>query len=42
MAVVVYSALLSFIGSIKTGLIWSAFILRQSNSVEDMANVCDL
>lgn len=35
-------AFLCFIGSIKTGLIWSALILRQSNTVEDMAKECDL
>ncbi len=37
-----FNVSLSFSGSIKTGLIWSALILRQSNTVEDIAKECDL
>jgi len=39
---VVFSVFLRLLGSFKTGLIWSALILKHSNAVQDIVNVCDL
>ncbi len=42
MAMVFSVSLLVSLAALKTGLVWSALILRQSNTVEDIAKECDL